>query len=116
MDGLETEVDALRYNPQGYGRARPVNFKGGVNIQNLKEGVDFEIPDNPDEGYLPDNEHPGEELEKGESFFDDEELFRNLNFESTTQPVGTNYTNSYFPNDPCYCSRYSFLFLVCSLH
>ena len=91
MDGLETEVDALRYNSQGYGSARPVNFKSGVNIQDLKKGVDFEIPDNPDEAYTPDNEHPSEELEKGEPFFDDEELFRNLNFGSITQP-GTYYT------------------------
>ncbi|KAI6654513.1 Inactive peptidyl-prolyl cis-trans isomerase FKBP6-like [Oopsacas minuta] len=89
MESLETEVDALRFNSQGYvtnGRAKPVNFKDGVNIQDLKQGVDFEISDNPEDDYDSDNPHASDELEKGESYFDDEELFRNLNFDCTIEP------------------------------
>ena len=86
MEDLETEVDALRLNAQGY--ARPVNFKEGVKIKDLKQGVDFEISDNLEDGY---NSDTGEELEKGESYFDEEELFRNINFERTVQPGKNKY-------------------------
>ena len=83
MEDLETEVEALRLSAQGY--ARPVNFKQGVNIRDLKQGVDFEISDRLEDGYDSDPQIP-EELEKGESYFDEEELFRSINFERTVEP------------------------------
>ena len=89
MEDLETEVDSLRINAQGY--ARPVNFKQGVNIRDLKQGVDFEISDRLEDGYDSEPQFPGEALERGESYFDEEELFRNINFERTREPGESSY-------------------------
>ena len=84
MDHIETDMELLDSTSVPC-RARPVNFAQGVNIQDLQKGVDFEISEN-----WQDTADSGEQEvpEKGEPYFDGEEMFRNLSFDCMHQ-LGT---------------------------